>query len=237
MNSEKVGKFIKKLRKDNNLTQKDLAEKYGITYQAVSKWENGINLPDTSLIRQMSKDFNISVDDILDGEPLLKNKNKRRNVLVISVILIIIILFVVGTVVIVKRVSSDKTFSFKTLSTACKEFNVSGSIAYDKNKSSIYISHINYCGGNDTSVYKKIECNLYESEGDTSTLISSCKSNNKNVMLEEYLKSVELNIDNYQKTCKKYSDNSLYLEINAILQNSKVVTYKIPLKLKSNCSR
>ncbi len=237
MDSLKVGKFIKKLRKDNNLTQKDLADKYGITYQAVSKWENGINLPDTSLIRQMSKDFNISVDDILDGEPLLKNKNKRRNVLVISVILIIIILFVFGTGVIVSHVVSDKTFSFKTLSTTCREFKVSGSIAYDKNKSSIYISHINYCGGNDTSVYKKIECNLYEKDGNTSTLISSCKSNNKDVMLEEYLKSVELNIDNYQKTCKKYSNNSLYLEINGTLQDNKVITYNVPLELRDNCSR
>ena len=65
MNPEKVGKFIKELRKKNNLTQKDLADKYGVTYQAVSKWENGINLPEISLIRQMSKDFNISVENIL----------------------------------------------------------------------------------------------------------------------------------------------------------------------------
>lgn len=237
MDSLKVGKFIKKLRKDNNLTQKDLADKYGITYQAVSKWENGINLPDTSLIRQMSKDFNISVDDILDGESLLKNKNKRKNILVISVILIIIILFIVGTGIIVSHVSDNKTFSFKTLSTTCREFNVSGSIAYDKNKSSIYISHIDYCGGDDTSIYKKIECNLYEKEGDTSTLISSCKSNSKDVMLEEYLKSVELNIDNYQKTCKKYSNNSLYLEINATLKDNKIITYNVPLELRDNCSK
>ena len=68
MNPEKVGEFIKKLRKKNNLTQQQLGDKYGVTYQAVSKWENGINLPEVSLIRQMSKDFNISVEDILDGE-------------------------------------------------------------------------------------------------------------------------------------------------------------------------
>ncbi len=66
MNPEKVGKFIKKLRKDNHLTQKKLADKYGVTYQAVSKWENGINLPEVTLIRQMSKDFNINIEDILD---------------------------------------------------------------------------------------------------------------------------------------------------------------------------
>ena len=45
MDQEKIGKFIKEIRIKNNLTQKDLAEKYGVTYQAVSKWENGKCLP------------------------------------------------------------------------------------------------------------------------------------------------------------------------------------------------
>ena len=49
MNQEKIGEFIKKLRQDNNLTQKDLANKYNVTYQAVSKWERGLNIPDISL--------------------------------------------------------------------------------------------------------------------------------------------------------------------------------------------
>ena len=75
MDPEKIGKFIKKIRKQNNLTQSDLANKYNVTYQAVSKWENGINLPEISLIRQMSKDFNISVENILDGEESNDNPN------------------------------------------------------------------------------------------------------------------------------------------------------------------
>ena len=58
MNQEKIGEFIKKLRQDNNLTQKDLANKYNVTYQAVSKWERGLNIPDISLLKQMSEDFN-----------------------------------------------------------------------------------------------------------------------------------------------------------------------------------
>ena len=65
MEPEKISEFIKKLRKDNSLTQKQLAEKYNVTYQAVSKWENGINMPDVLLLKRMSKDFNVSLDDIL----------------------------------------------------------------------------------------------------------------------------------------------------------------------------
>ena len=237
LNPEKVGKFIKKLRKDNNLTQQKLADKYGVTYQAVSKWENGINLPDVTLIRQMSKDFNISIEDILDGNLITKKKNRNKNILIGSILLIVIIVLIIGTIIIVKNINDNRTFKFKTLSTTCNEFNVSGSIAYDNKRSSIYISHINYCGGNDTTVYKKIECSLYEKNNNTNIIISSYKSNSKEITLEEYLKDVELNIDHYIKTCKYYNNNSLYLEINATDKNNKVITYKIPLKLKNNCPK
>ena len=91
LNPEKVGKFIKKLRKDNNLTQQKLADKYGVTYQAVSKWENGINLPDVTLIRQMSKDFNISIEDILDGNLITKKKNTNLRRDIMKVLLVNVI--------------------------------------------------------------------------------------------------------------------------------------------------
>ena len=68
MDQEKFGKLIKEIRKKNNLTQKQFADKYNVTYQAVSKWENGLNMPDILLIRQISKDFNISLDELFDGE-------------------------------------------------------------------------------------------------------------------------------------------------------------------------
>ena len=116
LNPEKVGKFIKKLRKDNNLTQQKLADKYGVTYQAVSKWENGINLPDVTLIRQMSKDFNISIEDILDGNLITKKKNRNKNILIGSILLIAIIALIIGTIIIVKNINDNKTFKFKTLS-------------------------------------------------------------------------------------------------------------------------
>ena len=229
MNPEKVGEFIKKLRKKNNLTQQQLGDKYGVTYQAVSKWENGINLPEVSLIRQMSKDFNISVEDILDGEEKSTKKNYYIYIIVTIVVLVIILIFLLF------KIPTSDTFNFKTISTTCNEFEVTGSIAYDKNKSSIYISHINYCGGNDTKEYENIECNLYEKNGDTNKMISSCKVGN-NETLESYLKSIELNIDNYTQTCNTYTNDSLYLEINATKDGS-TITYKVPLELNDNCQK
>ena len=66
--NNKIGKYIKKLRIDNHFTQKDLADKLGVTYQAVSKWENGKNIPDISVLKEMSNLFNVEISEILNGE-------------------------------------------------------------------------------------------------------------------------------------------------------------------------
>lgn len=224
---DKVGKFIKKLRKDNNLTQKELADKYGVTYQAVSKWENGINLPEVSLIRQMSKDFNISVEDILDGEVNTKKKNR---LIIIPIILVVLSL----TIFLILKFTNN-SFNFKTISSTCEEFVIEGSIAYDNNNSSIYISKINYCAEADKIVYDTIECKLYEKYNNVSTLISNCKSE-KDVTLKDYLDEIKINTDKYSKSCKSYTDESLYLEISATDKENKVTTYKVPLKLENNCN-
>ena len=74
MDQEKVGSFIRNIRKRNGLTQKQFAEKYGVTYQAVSKWENGKNLPDISLLRKIASDYNVSIESIMDGKSEVKRK-------------------------------------------------------------------------------------------------------------------------------------------------------------------
>ena len=78
MDQEKFGNFIKEIRKNNHLTQKDLADKYGVTYQAVSKWENGKNMPDIALIKQISQDFNVDLADMFEGEYRINKKNKKQ---------------------------------------------------------------------------------------------------------------------------------------------------------------
>lgn len=231
MNQEKFGKFIKEIRKKHNLTQKQLADKYNVTYQAVSKWENGLNMPDTSLMRQISKDFDISIDELLDGE--YKGTKKKKTYLIIAISILVLITLFIVSIIIFKPFSKDNDFQFKTLSTECKNFNISGNISYNENKSAIFINNIKYCGGDDTKEYKLIECTLYESNNNIEKKISNCKSNGEKIKLEDFLQDVTLSIDNYEKTCKEYKENSLYLSINATDFNDKITTYKIPLKLDS----
>lgn len=61
-----IGEKIKELRKEQDMTQAQLAEKLGVTYQAVSKWENGTASPDISIIPDITRAFSVSADVLFD---------------------------------------------------------------------------------------------------------------------------------------------------------------------------
>ncbi|MBQ5883335.1 MAG: helix-turn-helix transcriptional regulator, partial [Clostridia bacterium] len=73
MDQVKIGEFIRECRNKNNLTQMQLAEKLGITDRAISKWENGRAMPDSSLMLDLCKELKITVNDLLSGEVVSMN--------------------------------------------------------------------------------------------------------------------------------------------------------------------
>lgn len=78
MNQVKIGKFIASKRKEQGLTQLQLAEKLCITDRAVSKWETGKSLPDTSLMPELCKLLKITINDLLCGEVVsVENYNEK----------------------------------------------------------------------------------------------------------------------------------------------------------------
>ena len=95
MNQEKIGNLIKEIRKKNNLTQAEFAERYGVTYQAVSKWENGKNIPDIMLLKQISEDFDTPLSDLLDGKTTSKKKNYKSMFIILLIIFIFLIVFLI----------------------------------------------------------------------------------------------------------------------------------------------
>ncbi len=76
MDSLKIGQYIQRLRKAAGLTQKDLAEKLQVSFQAVSKWENGDALPDTGLLLDLSDALGTTVDKLLNGGTVVTGKRK-----------------------------------------------------------------------------------------------------------------------------------------------------------------
>ena len=78
MDQVKIGKFIADCRKKTNLTQMQLAEKLNITDRAISKWETGKSLPDSSIMLELCDILGISVNDLLCGEIVtMANYNKE----------------------------------------------------------------------------------------------------------------------------------------------------------------
>lgn len=78
MDQIKIGKFIAENRKKKNLTQTQLAEKLNITDRAVSKWETGKSMPDTSIMLELCQELEISVNELLIGEKIENNEYKEK---------------------------------------------------------------------------------------------------------------------------------------------------------------
>ncbi len=68
MNQQKIGALLKNLRNEKNLTQAELAEKLGVSNRSISRWENGMTMPDFDLLIELADFYKVDVREILDGE-------------------------------------------------------------------------------------------------------------------------------------------------------------------------
>ena len=68
MNQTKLGQFLKELRKEKQLTQEQLAEKFNVSSRSVSRWETGTNLPDLSILVELADFYDVDIREIIDGE-------------------------------------------------------------------------------------------------------------------------------------------------------------------------
>lgn len=85
MDQIKIGMFISELRKEKGLTQAALAEKLNITDRAVSKWERGISLPDSSTMLPLCEILGINVNELLTGERIdMENYNKKAEEIILE---------------------------------------------------------------------------------------------------------------------------------------------------------
>ncbi len=117
MDQVKIGRFIRAIRKEKNLTQREVAERLGISEKTVSKWETGNGLPEVSLMLPLCELFGISVNELLSGErldekryfekaeqnimSLMEEKAKAKKRLILSVLIAFINLLAAVTLVLV----------------------------------------------------------------------------------------------------------------------------------------
>lgn len=85
MDQQKMGAFLKELRNEKNLTQEQLAERFGVSRRSVSRWEGGYNLPDIDILIEMSDFYEVELKELLNGErknEQMENKEKEMAVMV-----------------------------------------------------------------------------------------------------------------------------------------------------------
>lgn len=230
MDQEKIGKLIKEIRQKDKMSQSAFGMKYGVTFQAVSKWENGKNIPDIAILKKICEDHDLNLNDLLNEKT--SKKRKHHNLIYFFLIFSIVLVVCVTLISIAKA----QPFEFKTLSATCEDFTLYGSMAYNDKTSSIYITNVEYCGKDDNTLYDKIKCNLYETDKEIKTIIETIYyDENTPIKLEDFLKKIEFNIENYEYVCKNYESGSLHLEIEAITVNDSSKNFLIPLEFKNDC--
>ena len=104
MNQEKIGKFIADLRKSKAITQTELAKRIGVSNKTVSKWECGNSIPDYGVFENLCKEFDISINELLNGEKdmkddkvigeymKMKSKQSRNKIIVVVIISFLVLL-------------------------------------------------------------------------------------------------------------------------------------------------
>ena len=122
MNQEKIGMFIARCRKEKGLTQSVLGEKLGVSYKAVSKWENGKSMPDISIMKDLCDILGITLNELFAGEKIKEKdiqkksennllnllkinniiKNKKKTFILVTLILFILLVFIIGKMLLVK---------------------------------------------------------------------------------------------------------------------------------------
>lgn len=115
MNQKKNGLFISEQRKLKKLTQEQLAEKMGVSINAVSKWERGLSFPDVSLYKKLCEELDVSIEELINGEKdnsndakdraimstvKSKEKTKKKLLLIITIFTIVVIGLIIGVILI-----------------------------------------------------------------------------------------------------------------------------------------
>ena len=77
MDQIRTGKLIASLRKEKGYTQEELGRRLGVSNKTVSRWENGNYMPDIETLRLLSKEFSVSMEELLDGERLSAKKPEK----------------------------------------------------------------------------------------------------------------------------------------------------------------
>lgn len=233
MEQDNIAYQIKKIRTDNKLTQLQLAEKLGVTFQSVSKWENGKNIPDVTLLNKIANEFDIDINVLLNGDDAKVVKKANKLLIVLFILLVVLLLVFLSD-----RVFNHETSSMKLtqISTSSSDFDISGSLVIDDSNAIIHISNIKYVGEKKDIIYKDVTFSLIEEYDNILTKIDEIVISDNKVEFDVLVDDVSFAIENYVSNCDTFDCNILFIKVYAIDCDGKSTIFEIPFISDDNCS-
>lgn len=234
MDQIKIGKLIAKLRKEKGLTQKELGDMVGVGYRAVSKWERGINLPDSSLYKPLCDIFNITIDELLNGkkentEIKTKNNKKYKFLIIIPIIIFIALaLFLKNK----HEVNADNIY---LLQTAENEQYIDGKVFFTNGKANILIRKISFNNYElNHTIIKNYTYSLYYenkliySFGNNDTILFLSTP----ISIKKFFQTFTIDYKTYKFTSNDINEiGKLYLKFKFIDINDNVIPKDIPMEI------
>lgn len=238
MDNEKIGKFIRDLRKAKKLTQQELGDMVGVGGKSVSKWERGINMPDISIINEVSRILDITSDELLNGEfdrksdnEEYKKKKYKRNTTLAFIFLIILATAITGVLVLYLKNDTHNYF----LTSIDEGFSVSGNIEYDKKEYVINIDKI-FCNFEECDNLYINDLQYLISLDDTIVYMNNGVHINDFTHINDYLQDKIITInDKYENSVMSYNQFRKLNDASIIIEgydgDEKQFKYKINLKI------
>ena len=234
MNQEKIGKLIAKLRKDKGLTQQQLGDMVNVGHRAVSKWERGINLPDSSLYKPLCDIFDITIDELLNCElkDLEVKHNKERFNYKLLFLIIPVLMIICAVFLLLNNNDSDRVYFLQSID---DDYYVDGKIVMTKNDSKILIDRVvleDYDFNN--TLIKNYE--YYILSGDEIIYgfgnSQSASFLDSSILVKEFLETFKINYKIKEEiTVNNFINNKLTLRFIFINENNSNIIKDIPIDI------
>ena len=85
IDQNKIGNFLKELRREKGITQEQLAEKFGVSSRSVSRWENGNTMPELAILVELADYYELDIKEIIDGERKSENMEKEAKITLLKI--------------------------------------------------------------------------------------------------------------------------------------------------------
>lgn len=249
MKQEEISKIIEKARKDKGLTQKQLAKILGVSNTAISKWENGNNLPDISMLKPISEALNIEMMDLIDmqnanHEDYSKKCSKQRKVKILkkSIIVVMIFISIICSNFITyfrshkREIELEKnSIEVYKITSDNNYLKIDGYLIFDNTKNIIILNQLEYqditIGTKEEKNYKEIKLSIKLNE---QTIFISKKECNNASDINDLLSLIAQDSSESEINIKENSSlmNDLYMEIRLQEKDKKAETIIVDLSLK-----